>query len=146
MAKRLNIPGFNADASVYRTKIQYSSSGTLANVRSGGLLQPALALGGRLLCIRNCLATCELTSTFSGDCWSNCACACGFWPACGDVTPPGGLKYSSMPSPIVVAPVATPSTVVVVPRVNDDGQIDWVGIIIVNGDVIGEIPGPYHIQ
>jgi hypothetical protein len=50
------------------------------------------------------------------------------------------------PIPIVVAPGATPSAIVVVPRINDDGQIDWVGIIIVNGDVIGEIPGPHHKQ
>jgi hypothetical protein len=63
-----------------------------------------------------------------------------------------GLKTTTagaVPSPIVVAPGApgaTPSAIVVVPRINDDGKIDWVGVVIVNGDVIGDIPGPAHKQ
>jgi len=85
------IPGFSADLSLGSGAGAYTGT---ANPRSGGPIQPALALGSRLRCIQNCLATCDPTSTFSGDCESNCACSCGFWQACGDVPPPGGFKRS----------------------------------------------------
>jgi hypothetical protein len=38
------------------------------------------------------------------------------------------------------------TAIVVVGRVDDDGKIDWIGVVIVNGDVIGELPGPAHKQ
>jgi hypothetical protein len=83
---KLSVPGFKAEASLYRTKAQYRSGGTAANSWSDGLIQPTAVLGGRLHCISNCLAT-------GGGDWSDCACFCGFWPACGDLPPPGGLGH-----------------------------------------------------
>jgi hypothetical protein len=58
------------------------------------------------------------------------------------------ITAGTTPSPVVVVPStgATPSAIVVVPRIDDDGHISWVGVIMVDGDVIEELHGPYHTQ
>ena len=58
------------------------------------------------------------------------------------------LPAGATPGPVVVVPSAgaTPSVIVVVPRTSDDGHINWVGVIMVDGDVIEELHGPYHAQ
>jgi hypothetical protein len=61
-----------------------------------------------------------------------------------------GLNFAAdaTPIPVVVVPGAgaTPSAIVVVPRVGGGNRINWVALVIVNGEVVEELHGPYFAQ
>ena len=58
------------------------------------------------------------------------------------------VAASATPSPIMIVPTtnAKPSAIVVLPRIDDDGHIDWVTVVMIDGDVIEEIHAQHHIQ
>jgi hypothetical protein len=41
---------------------------------------------------------------------------------------------------------ATPDAITVVPVKDDDDHIQWIGLIIIDGDVIGVVSGQHHVM
>ncbi len=68
----MNLPGFNADASVYRPERQYQVGGTSIQV---GDIVPAM-IGGPRSCYVLCVAGCRRHGVDIGTCSLDCALEC----------------------------------------------------------------------
>jgi hypothetical protein len=71
----MNIPGFTAEASLYRDSGQYQMAG--AHTHADGAIQPAIS---RSNCYWDCMASCDDLAYY---CSVNCSCFCkGGPPRC----------------------------------------------------------------
>jgi hypothetical protein len=55
------------------------------------------------------------------------------------------ITADAVPGPIVVVPPssgAAPTTIVVGPRIGTDGRVEWVALLIVDGDILEEFKPP----
>jgi len=67
----MNMPGFTAEASLYKTSRHYSMAGTVD--QSSGTIYPAILRGAN--CFRNCLNSLCVRED-DPYCYDNCQCIC----------------------------------------------------------------------